>query len=124
MKRPMMTISGDLQILLNPMRDPATNTSIVVFITVPFLIGHTHRETQRVDGHYIVLVISAIGFKHRHITLSITAMNAVACRSLCTPGQNFLKLSKCKITFSSKGKKEPFPSYFKKSYFYFHLLLF
>lgn len=37
MKRPKMTISGELQILLKPMSEPAKNTSTVVFTIVPFL---------------------------------------------------------------------------------------
>lgn len=40
-KRPKMTISGDLQILLNPMRDAAKNTSTVELTTVPFLQKRT-----------------------------------------------------------------------------------
>lgn len=36
-KRPKMTISGEPQILLNPMRDAAKNTSTVELTTVPFL---------------------------------------------------------------------------------------
>ncbi len=43
-----MTISGELQILLKPMNDPAINTNTVVFTTVPFLKEHTqtHRHTD------------------------------------------------------------------------------
>lgn len=47
MNRPMMTISGEPQILLKPMRAPAINTSTVVFTTVPFLEEHAHAADKR-----------------------------------------------------------------------------
>lgn len=50
-KRPMMTISGELQILLKPMSELAMNTSTVVFTTVPFLKVHTQPHNKE-DGHY------------------------------------------------------------------------
>lgn len=40
-KRPKMTISGEPQILLNPMSDPAKNTSTVELTTDPFLQKQT-----------------------------------------------------------------------------------
>lgn len=53
-----MTISGELQILLKPMNDPAINTNTVVLTTVPFLKEdthiHTHARTHtQVDKKYI-----------------------------------------------------------------------
>lgn len=48
MKRPMMTISGEPQILLKPMSVPPINTSTVVFTTVPFLKVHTHTNIMNI----------------------------------------------------------------------------
>lgn len=53
MKRPMMTISGEPQILLKPMSEPAINTSTVEFTTVPFLHKHTHTQWLKIHFKYI-----------------------------------------------------------------------
>lgn len=52
-KRPKMTISGEPQILLKPMSEPAINTSTVVFTTVPFLKAHTHASSRQTLRIYI-----------------------------------------------------------------------
>lgn len=76
MKRPMMIISGTPTCLLKPMSPPATNTSTVLFTSVPLLHKNKNQQNYKFNTHiddvlnfktlWLGAVPSKFGDQHSH----------------------------------------------------------